>query len=113
MPPKSTKTTRGKSKAEEPDWYTTPQGSKQTQREFGRALKAGTLARSAGSKIKRSDPKFLEQLMEQAKRSATRSISIRVPITELEEAQRIAEKIGVGYQTVIKQAIREGLRRAG
>ncbi len=50
--------------------------------------------------------------MEQAKQNATRSISIRVPIADLEEAQRIAEKAGVGYQTVLKQAIREGLRRA-
>ena len=51
--------------------------------------------------------------MEQAKRNATRAISIRVPIADLEQAQQIAEKTGVGYQTVLKQAIREGLKRAG
>jgi predicted DNA binding CopG/RHH family protein len=44
--------------------------------------------------------------------SATRSISIRVPIADLEQARQIAEKTGVGYQTVLKQAIREGLKRA-
>jgi predicted DNA binding CopG/RHH family protein len=55
----------------------------------------------------------LEQLMEEAKRNATRSISIRVPIADLEQAQQIAEKTGVGYQTVLKQAIREGLKRTG
>jgi predicted DNA binding CopG/RHH family protein len=64
-------------------------------------------------KIPRTDPKVLRQLMEQAARNATRSISIRVPIADLEEAKRIAEKAGVGYQTVLKQAIREGLKRAG
>jgi len=42
--------------------------------------------------------------MEEARRNAARAISIRVPI---------AEKNGVGYQTVLKQAIREGLKRAG
>ena len=51
--------------------------------------------------------------MKQAKRNATRSISIRVPIADLEQAQCIATKTGVGYQTVLKAAIREGLKRAG
>jgi len=36
--------------------------------------------------------------MEQAKQKATRSISIRVPIADLEQAQRIAEETGIGYQ---------------
>ncbi len=51
--------------------------------------------------------------MEQAKLNATRSISIRVPIADLEKAKRIAGKTGIGYQTVLKQAIREGLKRTG
>ena len=51
--------------------------------------------------------------MEQAKKSATRSISIRIPITDLERARRVAEETGVGYQTVLKRAIRDGLKRAG
>jgi predicted DNA binding CopG/RHH family protein len=51
--------------------------------------------------------------MEQAKQNATRSISIRVPIADLEAAQRIAEKTGIGYQSVLKQAIRKGLKRSG
>jgi predicted DNA binding CopG/RHH family protein len=55
----------------------------------------------------------LEQLVEEAMRNATRSISIRVPIADLEQAQQIAERTGVGYQTVLKQAIRAGLKRAG
>jgi predicted DNA binding CopG/RHH family protein len=51
--------------------------------------------------------------MDEAKRNATRSISLRVPIADLEHAQQIAERTGVGYQTVLKRAIREGLKRAG
>jgi len=92
--------------------YATPQGRLQTKREFARALKEGTLIRSAGSEIARRDPRVLAQLMEEAKRNATRSISIRVPIADLEQARQIAEKTGVGYQTVLKQAIRDGLKRA-
>jgi hypothetical protein len=113
MPRKSTDVMKIKANAEEADWYATPQGRRQTQREFARALKDGTLIRSTGSKIGKSDPKLLEQLMEEAKRNATRSISIRLPIADLEQAQQIARKTGVGYQTVLKQAIREGLKRAG
>jgi predicted DNA binding CopG/RHH family protein len=104
---------KSKANAGEADWYATPQGRRQTQREIARALKNGTLIRSTGSKIAKSDQNLLEQLMEEAKRNATRSISIRVPVADLEHARRIAKKTGVGYQTVLKQAIREGLKRTG
>jgi len=50
--------------------------------------KDGTLIRSTGSKIAKSDPRVLVQLMEEAKRHATRSISIRVPIADLEQCER-------------------------
>jgi hypothetical protein len=113
MPRTSTDVLKSKPGAEEADWYATTQGRRQTQREFARALKDGTVLRPAGSKVAKTDPKVLQQLMEQAREKATRAISIRVPIADLEQAQRIARKSGVGYQTVLKQAIREGLKRAG
>jgi predicted DNA binding CopG/RHH family protein len=50
--------------------------------------------------------------MEQAKAKATRAISIRLPIADIELAKRIAEAQGVGYQSVLKLAIRKGLKRA-
>ena len=112
MPTKSTILPKFKSAIEEADWYATPQGRRQTQREFARALRAGP-TRSAGLKVTKTDPKVLEQLMERAKESATRAISIRIPIADLERAKRVAEETGVGYQTVLKQAIRDGLKRAG
>jgi len=64
-------------------------------------------------RIAKTDPKVLERLMEQAKETATRAISIRIPIADLERAERIAGETGVGYQTVLKRAIREGLRNTG
>ena len=51
--------------------------------------------------------------MEQAKARVTRAISIRIPIADLERAERIADETGVGYQTVLERAIREGLNKAG
>ena len=113
MPGKSTKIPKFKSTAAEAAWYATPEDRRQTQREFTRALRTGTLSRSPGLKAERTDPRILEQLMEQAKESATRAMSLRVPIADLERAKQIAQKTGVGYQTVLKQAIHEGLRKAG
>ena len=113
MPRKSISVPEFKSEAEEAGWYATPQGRRQTQREFVRALRAGSLSRSSGLKIAKTVPKVLEQLMRQAKETATRAISIRIPIADLERAERIAGKTGVGYQTVLKRAIREGLRKSG
>lgn len=113
MPRKSAKVPRFKSDAEEAAWYATPEGHRQTHREFAHALRAGTLIRSAGLKVTKTDPRVLAQIMQQAKESATRAISLRVPIADLERARRIAEETGVGYQTVLKQAIRHGLKKAG
>jgi len=113
MPRKSTKVAKVKSQAEEADWYTTPEGRRQTEREFARALRDGKLVRSTGLKVTKTDPKVLEQLMEQAKENATRAISIRVPIADLERAKQIADRTGVGYQAVLKQAIRDGLKKTG
>src|SRR5580700_3546213 len=113
MARKSTKFFKVKSDAAEADWYATAEGRRQTQREFDRATRAGTLGRSAGLKVAKTDPKVLQRLMEQAKENATRAISIRIPIADLERARRIAEATSLGYQAVLKQAIREGLKRAG
>lgn len=105
------KSTSKPTEAAEAAWYTSPEGRRQTQREFERALKRGTVLRSAGARIPLSDAKVLAELVEQAKAKATKAISIRVPVADIERAQEIADKQGVGYQTVLKQAIREGLRK--
>lgn len=97
--------------AEEADWYATPEGRRATQREFTRALRDMTVSQSRGLTVAKTDPKILASLIAQAKENATRAISIRVPIADLERAKRIAEKTGVGYQTVLKRAIREGLEK--
>jgi predicted DNA binding CopG/RHH family protein len=97
------------SQTEEPDWYASAEGRRQTQREFERALKNGTVIRSAGSSIQRTNPKVFEKLLEQAKINATRPVSIRLSIADIELAKSIASKRGIGYQTVLKQAMRKGL----
>jgi hypothetical protein len=97
--------------APEAAWYASPEGRRQTQREFERALRKGTLVRSKGSAIPFTDPKILAELAEKAKASATKAISLRLPLADLEQAQRIASKEGIGYQTVLKRAIQLGLKK--
>lgn len=99
--------------SDDPDWYASPEGRRETQREFERALRNGNLARSSGVKVARTDPKLLALLVEQAKQRATKAVSIRIPVADLERARAIAQKKGVGYQSVMKEAIREGLKRVG
>ncbi len=113
MPRKSTKPHESGPRTEEPDWYTTPEGRRQTLREFQRALKNGTLVHSSGSRITRTNPAVLKTLLEQAKTNATRPVSIRLSIADIELAKDIASKRGTGYQTILKEAIRHGLKRAG
>jgi len=105
MPRKSTEP-KFKSEAEEAAWYATPQGRRQTQREFERAARSGSILRA-------DDQSELLKLVEQAKATATRAVSLRIPVADLERAKSIAAKQGVGYQTVLKQAIRTGLHKAG
>ncbi|MDZ4801075.1 MAG: hypothetical protein SGI92_23195 [Bryobacteraceae bacterium] len=41
----------------------------------------------------------------------TKAISIRVSVDDIAKAKEIAKEQGIGYQTVLKDAIREGLRK--
>jgi ABC-type branched-subunit amino acid transport system substrate-binding protein len=101
-----------KSEAEEADWYATPAGRRLTQREFERAIKEGTLmVNPRGLNIPRTDPKILAELLARAKEKATQAISLRVSVADIEAAKKIAANRGVGYQTVLKQAIRDGLKK--
>jgi hypothetical protein len=79
MPQRSGKPKASRSPADDANWYASPEGRRQTQREFSRALKNGTLIRSAGAAIPPTDPKVLQELMEQAKQSTTRPVSLRIP----------------------------------
>lgn len=100
-----------KSKSEEAGaaWYASSEGRRQTQREFERALRQGTLVSSPGLSIPQTDPKILASLVSKAEENATKPVSLRIPVADLNRARRIAEEKGVGYQTVLKKAIRSGL----
>lgn len=44
-------------------------------------------------------------------RVPNKSVSVRLPVTDIERARKLAEKRGVGYQTVIKTLLHEALKK--
>ena len=52
-------------------------------------------------------------LLKHGRRGAvpTKNVSVRLPVSDIERARKLAEKRGVGYQTVIKTLLHEALKR--
>jgi predicted DNA binding CopG/RHH family protein len=52
-------------------------------------------------------------LLKHGRRGAvpTKNVSVRLPVTDIERARKLAEKRGVGYQTIIKTLLDEALKR--
>jgi len=81
---------------EEADWWASSAG-----RKFLKSLPAsGKVKAPAGSKLV-------------AKLAASRSVQIalRLPSPDIAKAREIAERKGIGYQTLLKMIVHEGLRR--
>jgi hypothetical protein len=139
MAQKSSKTYKKpefKSELEEADWYHSPAGKRYTSQKLADAMRKGIMiseartpeerkaamnqARSEGRavrfkyglEVKRTDPAVLENLMKRVKAKQTQSVSLRIPLADLEKAKKLAEKTGIGYQTLLKEIIHEGLQRA-
>lgn len=51
------------------------------------------------------------QVVTPARKRPTKSISIRISCDDLKAAQEIGREKGIGYQTVLKQAIHKGVRK--
>lgn len=52
-------------------------------------------------------------LLKHGRRGAvpTKNISVRLPVTDIQRARELAEKRGVGYQTLIKTLLHDALKR--
>lgn len=84
--------------AAEADWWASRQG-----REF--VKQNGT-----GGATKRAAPKG-SRLVTQLNRSASVQIALRLPEPDVAKAREIATRKGIGYQTLLKMLVHEGLRR--
>jgi predicted DNA binding CopG/RHH family protein len=73
----------------------------------GRAfLKRQARAKTAGG---RSGSKLVTKLA----RTASVQIALRLPSPDLAKARALAERKGIGYQTLLKMLVHEGLQREG
>ena len=127
-----------KSEAEEADWWVSPAGKRYSAGKLKEAMRKGVIETESrdfkevkrlmkqdggravlvknGLDIRPTDPAILAELVARVKAKQTLAISLRIPVLEVEAAKAIAAEAGIGYQTVLKEAISKGLkglRRAG
>ena len=83
---------------EEAKWWASPEG-----REFVKEQSVrGSHTAAGGSK-----------LVAKLARANSVQIALRLPSPDLAKAREIAERKGIGYQTLLKMIVHEGLQRAG
>ena len=98
MNKKSLKMPKFSNENEEADWWASPSG-----RAYAKQKSAETQ-----SKKHRAGVSSLVALLN--KKSSVQ-IAIRLPEADLAQARKIAERKGIGYQTLLKMFVREGLER--
>ncbi len=54
----------------------------------------------------------VSKLVSQVSRAGSVQIALRLPTPDLAKARTIAERKGIGYQTLLKMLVHEGLQRA-
>jgi len=89
---------RFKNESEEADWWASRDGRDYVQRKAEEA-------RAEGKKFRGSP------LLRKMIRQRSVQIALRVPRADLERAREIASRKGIGYQTLLKMLVHEGLER--
>ena len=84
------------SEDEEATWWASPQG-----REFLKQKSEETQKKAAKG----------SRLVGQLNRAASVQIALRLPGPDVEKARELATRKGIGYQTLLKMLVHEGLRR--
>jgi predicted DNA binding CopG/RHH family protein len=89
---------RFKSESEEADWWASPEGRAYVKQRSAEAQSKGVKARRSSLVAKLSNKSSIQ-------------IAIRLPGTDLAQARKIANRKGIGYQTLLKMLVHEGLAR--
>lgn len=84
--------------SDEADWWASRAGKAYVKEK-------SAAAQSAGSKVRGSS------LLAKMNRKSSVQIAIRLPQTDLAQARKLAERKGLGYQTLLKMLVHEGLAR--
>ena len=98
MSKKKLKMPKFKKKSKEADWWASPAGRAYVKR------------KSAEAQLKRTKAAGSSLVAKLAKRP-TRQIALRLPEADIAQARQIADRKGIGYQTLLKMFVREGLLR--
>jgi len=86
-----------KSESDEADWWASREGRSFIKQKSAEAVSV--------KKIEGSP------LVARLNKTASVQIALRLPETDLAEARRIATRKGIGYQTLLKMLLHEGLQR--
>ena len=95
---KSIQMPKFKNESEEADWWASREGRDYVKRRSEEEKSKGTKA--AGSR-----------LVDRIAKKSSVQIAIRLPEDDLKRARKIATRKGIGYQTLIKMLVHEGLQR--
>jgi predicted DNA binding CopG/RHH family protein len=87
-----------KNESEEADWWASQAGRSYVKNQSAEA-------QSKGIKVKGSS------LVAKLRKKSSVQIAIRLPEADLEQARTIADRKGIGYQTLLKILVHEGLKR--
>jgi predicted DNA binding CopG/RHH family protein len=89
-----------KNESKEADWWAGRAGRAFVEQRFADHQAAGTELRRSSLIAKMNQ-----------KRTSTVQIAIRLPQADLAQARKLAERKGLGYQTLLKMLVHEGLAR--
>jgi predicted DNA binding CopG/RHH family protein len=89
---------RFRNESDEADWWASSAGREYVK---GKAAEA----RSNGAKTKGS------ALLDKLAKKKSVQIAIRLPEADLAKAREIADRKGIGYQTLLKMLVHQGLQR--
>ena len=98
MNKKPTQMPKFRSESEEADWWASPAGRSYVNQKSAEG-------KAKGSKVGGSS------LVARMNKKSSVQIAIRLPEADLAQARRIAQRKGIGYQTLLKMLVREGLVR--
>ena len=87
-----------KNESEEADWWAGPAGRAYVKQRSAEASSKGAKARGSGLVAKLNEKGSVQ-------------IAIRLPATDLARARKVADRKGIGYQTLMKMLVHEGLAR--
>jgi predicted DNA binding CopG/RHH family protein len=95
---KGSKILKFASESEEADWWASRAGRKYVKQKSAEAESEGSKARGSSLVAKINQKRSVQ-------------IAIRLPQADLAQARKLAERKGLGYQTLLKMIVHEGLAR--